>query len=311
MSEALFPQHLDSTILDAFKSCPQKAYNEFFLGLRRSIKSVDLHAGGVFASTLQTFYDKYFSGSSFEEAKFEAMVTFIDEWGDFVPPEKSSKQKHNMWCAFLSYLKEYPPDTDEMRPFYIDGVPSSEVTFAVPLLPEDGFLPHPVTKEPLFYSGRIDFLALRGDRHAIRDEKTTKGFGENWDEQWGLRAQFIGYCWALQQYGYDVREVTVRGIAILKTEIRHKEARPRYGNHLLERWHRQLKRDVNRMVKCWEEGYFDFNLGSSCSAYGGCIFTDLCKSPRPEAFYDNYAVKRWNPLHTNPEEEGGEKKEAT
>lgn len=310
--EAILPIYLDSTMLDAFKSCPRKFYYEFCMGLRLRDKSVDLHAGGAFASGLQAFYNAYYGGMLFDNALLEGLRAYLKAWGpDYVAPEKSPKNQVAMWAAIESYLETYPPQTDEMQPYFINGSPGIETTFSVPLLPEDGFPLHPVSGEPFLYSGRLDFIGLRGDKFAIRDEKTTRSFAENWHEMWDLRAQFLGYCWALKQFDYPVREVTVRGIAILKSEIRHQEARVFYPQHMLDRWYFQLKRDVNRLANCWKDGYFDYNFGSSCTMYKGCIFKDLCKVKNDEGYFDNYIVKRWNPLLPNPEEdEVKEKQEA-
>ena len=306
--EAIFPSYIDSTMLEAFKSCPRKFYNEFVLGLRLSYKNVHLHAGGAFAAALQAFYNSYYQTLSTEDAKLSALRQFLKEWGpEFEAPEKSSKTLVNMWAAVISYVENYPPEADETEPFYINDQPGIETTFAIPLLPEDGFSLHPVSKEPLFYCGRLDFIGTKNGYLRPRDDKTTQYFRSNWHEEWDLRSQFLGYLWALKKYNYNVKEMTIRGIAILKNEIQHQEIDVLYPKHLIDRWYHQMRRDVNRAVACWEEGYFDYNLGYACTQFSGCIFRDLCKAKHPEGYYDNYIVNRWNPLaDKNDENNNGE-----
>mgnify|MGYP001602316755 CR=1 FL=1 len=55
-----------------------------------------------------------------------------------------------------------------------------------------------------------------------------------------------------------------------------------------------------RLTRCWQEDYWDFNLGTSCTNYGGCKFVDRCTSKDPNSFNSSYVVKRWNPLNRNP-----------
>jgi hypothetical protein len=51
------------------------------------------------------------------------------------------------------------------------------------------------------------------------------------------------------------------------------------------------------MVAAWKEGYWDFNLGEACGAYGGCKFTDACKSDTPDQWIvGEFEQKVWNPL---------------
>jgi hypothetical protein len=307
--KADLPIYLDSTMMSTFRSCPKKFYREFVLGLRPVGLSVDLHAGGCFAAGLETFYDGYYiGGKSTESALMLAYRRFLAEWGDFESVKDTPKSKDRVWEAIADpqegYIATYPPSTDKVQPYRVDGKPTMEFTFAVPLEPigdrETGFPLHPVTGEPFLYSGRFDMLGEMGNRPVVRDEKTTKSIAHNWSSQWDLRGQFSGYCWACQKHGLPVDTVVIRGIGILKTKFHQVEAIKIYDEHNIARWHEQLRRDTWRLVDMWNTEWWDYNLAESCSSYGGCAFLDLCNSKQEELWYPNYTIRRWNPLQKNP-----------
>ncbi len=123
--------------------------------------------------------------------------------------------------------------------------------------------------------------------------------GPTWSAKWRLRAQLTGYYWAAKQFGYPVQGVIVRGICILKRDITHQMVIEQRPNWDLDRWLAQLIRDAKRMIRCWEEDYWDYNLDDTCNSYGGCPYTTLCTSPNPEQWEATHYTKSvWSPLHT-------------
>lgn len=294
------PKLIDSTMLATFRSCPQKFYTEFVLGLRPIGKSVDLHAGGAFASSLERIYSGVFKeGLSTVDAITKGYVTFEQEWGDYDAPDKHAKNKTAIWTAIYNYIEKYPPHTDDIQPFNIDGRPTVEFSFGIPL---DDLPPHP-DGDPFVFGGRFDMLGVmksRNNKIVIRDEKTAGRLESKWSEKWDLRSQFLGYCWAMQQVGLDVDTVVVRGIIITTKDIRYVEATKTYPKFLIERWYQQLKKDLSRMVACWKLGEWDYNLADACTNYSHCPFMPMCTSPEPSRWYNNYEVRRWNPLDRNP-----------
>lgn len=301
---AELPQYIDSTMMSCFRSCPQKFYNEFVLGLRPTAFSVDLHAGACFATAIETVgrcvhEDKL----PLEKALQKGHAAYLDAWGNFIPITDTPKTKERVWEAVEEYFAAFPPLTDHVQPFFgHDGKPTYELTFAIPLLEEEGFPLHP-NGQPFLYSGRLDRLGSWGGKVIGQDEKTTKSIGAKWADQWNLRSQFLGYCWALKHHGLVIDTISVRGIGILKTKITIVEAIKTYNDFMIERWHEQLMRDMHRLRAAWDSGYFDYNLGEACTSYGGCVFADLCGSRTPENWYSQYSVRRWNPLHKNPIDE--------
>jgi hypothetical protein len=301
--EALLPLNIDSTMISCFRSCGQKFYEEFVLGLRPSAVSVDLHTGACFASAMENIYTDLGEGLDLERAKVRAFGKYMDQWGNFESMKDTPKTRERVWEAVDEYFRMWPPKTDPVQPYKPVG--SNEFTFAIPLEPitdtpaEGGFPAHP-SGAPFLYSGRFDLLGRWGTKIVPRDEKTTTSIGANWARQWDLRSQFMGYCWACQQSGLDVDTVCVRGIGILKTKFTLVDAFKTYPQHLIERWLEQVRRDLWRIRRSWDEGYWDYNLAESCSSYGGCAFLDLCTSPEPDRWRSQFVVRRWNPVLKNP-----------
>jgi hypothetical protein len=287
-----------------FVSCPQKYFREFVEGYRPPGISIDLHAGACFASAVEETYKQiHLHSRPLTQALDVARARFFTEWGNIEIPEwkKTAKTSDRVWEAVESYFTTYSPRTDPVQPYFAtDGKPTFEYTFAIPLEPSDGFPLHP-NGMPFLYTGRFDMLGTYSGRPVVLDEKTTGGsIGQRWAEQWDLRAQFMGYVWACQQCGIDLDTVVIRGIAIQKTQIVHIEAIKTYTKSLIEKWHSQLRRDLHRLRRCYDEKYFDFNLGDACTAYGNCVFNRVCASVSPESWLQEFEIRHWNPLDKNP-----------
>lgn len=314
--EAILPLHVDSTMISCARQCLEKFRLEFVFGLRPPGVSIDLHAGGCFATALEVCYKEIWEGNRpLADALQRAHAAFTIAWGDFEIPayKKTSKTFDRVWEAVESYFREYPPLTDHVKPYFVDRKPCFEYTFAIPLeptynsehtlvnnIPARGFPLHP-SGDPFIYCGRFDMLGAYAGKPVVRDEKTTgRSISTGWSEQWNLRSQFLGYVWACQQGGLNLDSVCVRGVAIQKTMITHAEALKTYSDYMVARWHEQLRRDLWRIRRAWDEGYFDYNFGEACTAYGNCIFMDVCQSREKENWYNQFKVSRWNPLLKNP-----------
>lgn len=308
------PLYIDSTMRSTFVSCPRKYFNEFVLGLAPPGLGVDLHAGACFSTALETVYrEVWMNHLSPADALLRASAAFEIAWGDFEIPEykKTAKTKDRMWLAVEDYFTEYPPLSDTVQPYFdSEGKPTFEYSFAVPLEPAseassaDNFPLHP-SGSPFLYTGRFDKLGTVAGRPVVCDEKTTgSSFSQFWSESWSLRGQFIGYTWACQQCGIDVRSVIVRGVQILKTKpTQFAECEKFISADLQSRWLEQLRRDLWRLRRAWDEGYWDFNFAESCTAYGHCAFMDLCQTSNPESYYSTFGTRNWNPLAKNPAKE--------
>lgn len=324
--EPILPKHIDSTMRTTLVSCMQKFRKEFILGLRPPGLSIDLHAGGCFATALEHVYKATWERqANLKDALEYGHAAFSLAWGDFEIPEYkvTGKTFDNTWDAVLEYFKRWDPRSDYIPPYLnSEGKPTIEYTFAIPLEPaaereelgawnggnKDLCLPFPLHPdgEPFIYTGRFDMLGQYQGRPIVRDEKTSgKTAGQNWSEQWDFRAQFIGYTWACQQAGLEVDSVCVRGISILKTKRDTAEAIKVYSDLTRARWLEQLRRDLWRLRRAWDSGYFDYNMGDACTAYGNCVFLTSCVAPPEQeaSWLSDFAVRRWNPLQKDPTKE--------
>jgi hypothetical protein len=139
-------------------------------------------------------------------------------------------------------------------------------------------------------------LGDMGGLKVIEDDKTTSQLGPSWGTQWRLRGQFTGYAWGASEFGHRIEGIVVRGISILKTQYGHAEIIEQRPAWMIAAWKDQLLRDIHRMIACWREGYWDQDLDTACSSYGGCQFLDLCTSATPDKWLPNYEARPFNPL---------------
>lgn len=301
MTEPLsFPPVIDSSMRSEFVSCPHSFFRRYIQGLQQPHRSVHLHFGGAFADGLATFRRQfYLEQQPLPDAMAAAAGTIVKSWGTF-PEETEGSAKSLYRCigALEAYLSQYPPATDHVKPLLEQGILHTEFNFALPLP-----IKHPQTGEPLLYSGRFDMLGDMGGLKVIEDDKTTSQLGPTWGTQWRLRGQFTGYAWGASEFGHRIDGVVVRGISILKTMYGHAEVIEQRPKWMIQSWLRQLYRDIHRMIACWREyadsgeaAAFDQNLDSSCSAYGGCQFLDLCTSPNPDSWLSQYETQQYDPL---------------
>lgn len=303
------PFYVDSSMLSTWRSCRRKFYHTTILGLQPPGRNIHLTAGGAFAAGIEAARKAAFSGaSSVDEQLQAAFPAFAREWGDAPFFEGEGKSFTNTFSSLEEYLFHYPILKDEVQPLRnADGTPTVEFTFAIPIEGKDIAL-HP-SGAPFSLVGRFDMLGTWNSLPCILDEKTTSGLGPFWLQQWGLRGQFMGYCWALQQLGYPVRHCFVRGVAILKTKTTFLTAPVTYSQDLLNRWYIRLLqdlRDISTAYTCAEaygfslealDEWFPYSFADACSSYGGCAYNTICGASKPLNWYSAYDIRRWDPLH--------------
>lgn len=289
-----FPQAVDSSLVAAFRSCPQKAFRSYFEHWKPQRESVHLVAGGAYARGLEVARKAYFDdGAEAPEAEAAGLEALITDYGEFECPPDSAKSLERTAGALEFYFSCYPLATDEARPIKLaTGKHAIEFLFAEPLP-----VLHPVTGNPIIYTGRSDQIAEWASAIYVHDDKTTSSLGPSWSKQWDLRSQFTGYNWAARKIGLDTKGTLVRGVSILKTKYDTQQALPGCAPWEIDRWEQQVCRDVERMIECWKSGYWDWNLDNACAEYGGCAFQQVCKSPDPEAWLPMYFERRvWDPM---------------
>lgn len=291
-----FPKVIDSTMIAAFRACPKKFWWNYIRRIEPQGFNIHLHAGQSFAAGMNAarlaFYVK---GFSTDDSIIEGVQALAKHWGtEFEAPEGENKSLDRMMLAVVEYFHEYPLETDIIKPLKLaEGKIATEVTFALPLEQTA----HPATGDPILYAGRFDMIGEREGVLFIVDEKTTSQLGPTWPNQWTLRSQFTGYAWGAKSYGYPVAGAIIRGISILKEKYGHAQVITYRPEWQINRWLKQLERDLKRMIDSWATGEWDFNLDHSCSAYGACPYLRLCENLDPEPFVPlYYQENKWDPL---------------
>lgn len=292
--DLMFPHTIDSTILSTMRACSQKGFRQYLEHWKPLAQSVHLVAGGAFASGIEAARNAFYvAGQSAEDSEACGLSALIKHYGDFECPADSAKSLERMCGALEFYFHNYPLGADGANPITLaDGRRGIEFSFAEPL----GIV-HPVTGDPILYTGRSDMIAERAGGVYIYDEKTTSSLGASWGRQWEMRSQFTGYAWAAHKQGIKTAGAIVRGVSILKTKYDTLEVPTYRSLYEIERWEEQTLRDIERMIQMWKQGYWDFNLDGACNEYGGCPFTRVCKSADPEAQLPVYFQRKvWDPL---------------
>jgi hypothetical protein len=256
---------------------------------------VHLVAGGAFASGIERAREVFYvEGRPPAEAEAEGMTALVTHYGDFECPPESAKSLERMIGALEFYFFNYPLGQDGADPITLpSGRRGIEFSFAEPL-----GVAHPVTGDPILYTGRSDMVANRHKTGIWNyDEKTTSSLGATWGRQWEMRSQFTGYNWALLRQGIKPAGTIVRGISVLKTKYDTMEVPTHRSEYEIKLWEQQAVRDVKRMIQCWFEGYWDYDLDGACTEYGGCAFQSICKVSNPEEWLPSKFVQRvWDPL---------------
>lgn len=295
-----FPEVFDNTMRSAFRACPQKFHYEFLQCLRPDTFQEHLHAGAAFADGAFAYREAFFGDKkSHEEACLSGFLTFLKHFGfdekheKYLEEKDSIKSFSSMSSALLDYFEEYHGETDPITPVMLGGRPANEKSFTLPI-----DVAHPVTGQPILYTGRFDCLAehrLYPGGVYIVDDKTTSQLGTNWAQQWDLRAQFTGYAWGAKSFGHPIAGVIIRGVGIYKKSIAHKQVIVHRSQYDIDRWYEQLCKDVRSAIRMWESMDFDYDLADACSAFGGCSFKKFCTSQSPERFLPHYKRVRWLP----------------
>lgn len=294
-----FPAVIDSSMIAAFRSCPQKWHLEFLQHWRGQTPSVHLHAGGAYAAGLEAARTAFFTqGLLKEDAEALGLKRLLEFYGPFECPPDSAKSAERTAGALEFYFSRYPLDSDQAVPTTLpSGKRGIELSFNSPIDLNDEAMRHPETGDPLLYCGRADEVVDYQGMVLGVDDKTASQLGATWSRQWDLRSQFTAYSWGFAELGIPLQGWLIRGVSILKTKYDTLEAityRPRWQ---IDRWHAQLKRDILRMKAAWAVGYFDYNLDHACTEFGGCMFRQACLMADPAPLLEQQFVRRaWDPV---------------
>lgn len=294
MSRPAFPEVIDSSLIAAFRSCPQKAFLEFFEHWKLRDPSVHLHAGAAFARGLEVARTAFYTeGQPPEDSVALGLRALIEAYGEFECPADSAKSLERMAGALEFYFERYPLGQDQAIPMSLPGGKRGiEFSFLEPI-----DILHPTTGNPILYSGRFDMIVNYQNLALGEDDKTASQLGASWPRQWDLRSQFTAYTWGAKQAGIKLDGFLVRGVSILKTKYDTLETITYRPEWQIRRWYEQMLRDVRRMIASWESGIWDFNLDHACAEYGGCPFRGVCQLVQPEHLLRQQFERRiWDPV---------------
>jgi len=289
-----FPTTLDSTLMAAFKSCPQKANLEFIQHWKLRDQSVHLHAGAAYASGMEAARSAYYIDQhSAEDSVAIGLQALLTAYGNFECPPDSPKSAERMAGALEFYFSRYRLGEDSAVPMTLPGGKRGiEFSFLEPL-----DIAHPETGDPILYSGRMDMMCDFEGMKLGEDDKTASQLGASWPRQWDLRSQFTGYVWGAGRAGIKLDGFLVRGVSILKTKYDTLQAITYRPQWMIDRWYDQLMRDIKRMIESWKSGYYDFNLDHACAEYGGCPFRSVCQMRDPTPLLrQQFERRRWDPV---------------
>jgi hypothetical protein len=290
-----FPEVADSSLLAAYRSCGQKANREFFEHWKPAELSVHLHAGASYAKGMEVARTSFYvEGKSAAESVDLGIAACMLAYGDFACSEDSPKSCTRTAGALEFYFEKYPLGVDDAVPIQLPGGKHGiEFNFVEPI-----DVLHPETGNPILYCGRMDMICSKNGMILGEDDKTASQLGTSWPKQWDLRSQFTGYVWgARKSAGITLSGFLVRGVSILKTKYDTMEAITYRPDWQIDRWYKQTCRDLERMKRDWEEGYFDYSLDHACTEYGGCQFREVCLSRDPsQLLRAKFQRRRWDPI---------------
>ena len=289
-----FPEVIDSSMMGTLKSCGKLFENIYVSEWKPKEQSVHLHAGKSFARGIEIARKSFYvSGLSADDSISEGLRALLESYGDYQCPPDSAKSAERTAGAYEFYFSHYPLGEVGKDPIILpSGRVGIEFTFAHPLP-----INHPVTGNPLIYSGSLDALLNYAGGVFICDEKTASRLGATWGRQWDLRSQFTGYAWGCREAGIRVDGAIVRGVSILKTKYDTQEAISYRPQWMVDRWFDETMQWIERAIFDWKRNGFLHNLDHSCAEYGGCAFRTCCSSQDPTPWLESYFQRRhWDPI---------------
>jgi len=289
-----FPEVFDSSMLATFKSCPELFRKVYLDCWKSKDPSVHLRAGGAFAHGVErsrrAFYEE---GLSSDDSVALGLGALMEFYGDFECPPDSAKSLVRTAGALEYYFANYPLSHDDQAPITLPGGKRGiEFNFTHPLP-----IQHPVTGNPILYTGRMDAILNYAGGVFICDEKTATSLGASWSRQWDLRSQFTGYAWGCREAGVRTDGVIVRGVSILKTKYDTQQAISYRPEWQINRWYDQTLTWIEDIKYAWQHNKWRYNLDHSCADYGGCGFRTACSSQDEQPWLETFFERRhWDPI---------------
>ena len=289
-----FPEVMDSSSVNEFKECPEKFFKGTVEMWKSPGRSIHLHAGGAFAHGIEASRRAFYEQSKDAESSIAIGVgALLEFYGDFAYPEDAAKTPDRMAGALEYYFEHYPLVKGENDPITLPGGRLGiEFGFVEPLE-----VLHPVTQQPILYSGRMDAILNYAGSRLLTDEKTASSLGATWSRQWDLRAQFTGYAWGCRKNQIEVDGALIRGVSILKTKYDTQQAVTYRPQWMIDKWFVEVNEWIETAIQMWKRKYFRHNYGEACSSFGGCQFKQACSVQNQQPWLSTYCERRhWDPV---------------
>lgn len=299
MPSPQFPEVVSSSLRADWNLCHRKFFYSQILGLSPRGANVHFVFGNAYANGLEYFRKAYYDHYKSSPKRFElsaacGLEALIHSYGNYDPGDDAVKSFDRCVGAYVEYLHRFHPERDYIQTSIgPTGRPRVEFSFAYTT-----DVAHPVTGNPIIFSGRFDQLAEYNSMLFVYDDKTTQQLGASWSTQWDLRSQFTGYCFGAREHDLQVAGAIIRGMGVYKTKFDTVDAIVHRPPFMVARWRERLTWDLHRMVQAWNEGYWPHTgeENGGCSHYGKCAYVDLCQAERPENFYPLFEERRYMPL---------------
>ncbi len=292
--EGTFIQYaVDSTSLSAAKKCLQYYRYSIVDGWRRKNESVHLRFGGEFAKALE-FYHKIKGAESLdhEEALNETVGMTLESISNWVP-DHPKKNINSLLRTIIWYLDAYKDDPAQVL-ILEDGSPAVELSFKIELPWEA------VPGVPYMLCGHLDKVVTYCEDTLVSDQKTTSGnLGPFYFAEFNPHTQMTCYTFAGKTIlGSNVSGVMIDAAKILTNSTDFARGLTMRSEAQLTEWLADTKRWTEIIKFAVERDYWPLNE-SSCNAYGGCTFREICsQDPSVRKNYlETYFEKIfWNPL---------------
>lgn len=335
----MFPDNIDNTIVSSAKRCMTQARYAYIEDLSLPGDSVHLHFGGAVAFGLETarraFYDAKAPHLWAVNAGMDAAWNMYGE--EFQAPSKSPKTRENARLAIKYYFTIWPMDSDVVQPIRLNGKGLGvEWRFRIPIPglihPDHGGPIYFVGRSDMLAELRSLFAVeddktatQLGEKWAGQWQLDSQFMGYIWAaQQEGLilptdpgQALIRGIGIYQPKYRKPGNETNSKNVTQeqidsgavvydMESSFGHSQAIVYHAPWMIDRWLREFKRVINRMIYAYindpdgSKGEWDMALDkAACGAYGGCAYTDLCMSEKPEQWKAiNFIKRKWDPLET-------------
>ena len=191
-----------------------------------------------------------------------------------------------------------------------------------------------VDGEEIIYYGTIDALIEWTGQLWLLEHKTTGRLDLQWENQWGMSAQLMGYVWLLRKHNHAVRGAIVNGIEIRKLppwdgnyakkcsthKMKYAECQWMHVKHVwvgplvwtsarLEKWRLDVLAQVGKLLRLRDiekEGIAQITMDGQF-LYPGCakcMYQQFCKDNRPVGRIEGAFVhEQWKTPREEPEDE--------